>query len=208
MTTLIALALVTALPARVPAPVVTAVAAAVAPPASRAEALEMSGSLPDECLLVRAELPSPVTASGRVPVHLLGEDTARHRCEGWAWVKVRASARSLVTTREVPQGESLAGAVAPAEVEVLQGRPPLEHLPEGARAERSLPAGAAVDESLVRVGPRPGEPVEVVLHAGALSVEAQGRATPCQRGRACALLASGRRVEGEWHDGRIVLELP
>jgi hypothetical protein len=30
----------------------------------------------------------------------------------------------------------------------------------------------------------------------------------CARGRACAVLPSGRRIEGAWHGGRIVVESP
>jgi hypothetical protein len=46
------------------------------------------------------------------------------------------------------------------------------------------------------------------MRAGALSVEQSGRAVPCPRGRACAVLPSGRRVEGRLEDGRILVELP
>jgi hypothetical protein len=50
--------------------------------------------------------------------------------------------------------------------------------------------------------------VVAVIVAGALRVEQQARALPCRAGRACALLPSGRRVEGAWHAGRIVVEAP
>jgi len=208
MTLLFALALAASLPSPVPAAVQAAVQAAAVPPASRARALEMSGSAPAGCEVDRAEVPGAVLASGKVAVHLFGRDESGRSCQGWAWVKVRASAPSLVTTREIAAGESLAGAVAPTEEEVLPGRRLLDRLPEGAVAERPLPAGSPVEESSVHVGPRPGEAVLVVLRTGALTVEQQGRATPCRRGRACALLPSGRRVEGDWHDGRIELGLP
>jgi hypothetical protein len=50
--------------------------------------------------------------------------------------------------------------------------------------------------------------VAVLLRAGTLSIEQRGTAVACRHGRACALLPSGRRVEGDWHGGRIELGTP
>ena len=46
----------------------------------------------------------------------------------------------------------------------------------------------------------------VVLRSGALTVEQRGQSVACRHGHACALLPSGKRVEGVWHEGRIELE--
>jgi hypothetical protein len=206
---LIALALLAlSEPLDVPPPLRAAVSEALALPGARAEILELAGSLPARCTLTRAELPGPITSSGRVAVHLFGAGVPGRSCVGWAWARVRVTAPSLVTTRAVVEGDPLAAAVAVSEREVQPGKAPLSALPEGAIAARALSAGVPLDETLLRVGARPGETVAVVLQAGALSVEQQGRAIACRRGRVCALLPSGRRVEGIWHEGRIVLGSP
>jgi len=191
-----------------PAPVQSAVAAALTLRGARTEVVELSGGLPAGCVLVRAEVRQPVTASGRLPVHLLGSSESGASCAGWAWARVRVMAPSLVTTRSLLEGAPLGGAVSLTEREVSPGRPPLPELPEGATAARDLRPGIALDEPDYRVGPRPGEPVTVLLRAGDLTAEQQGQAIACRRGRACALLPSGHRVEGPWHDGRIELESP
>ena len=203
-----AMAAPSAAAAAAPAAVRDAVRSALALPGARVEVSEIEQALPRECALARAEVPRPVTTSGRVALRLLGSDTTGAPCSKWAWVRVRVSAPSLVTSRTVKEGAPLDGAVTPVEREVVPGRPPFAELPEGARAARALPAGATLDATLVRIGPPPGEPVTVVVRAGELLAEQQGQAVACRRGRACALLPSGRRVEGAWHDGRIQLESP
>ena len=189
-------------------PVRVAVDTALALEGARAEVVDLAGSLPSPCALARAEVQAPIAASGRVAMHLFGADAGGRACEAWAWARVRVRAPSLVTTRALADGDALDGAVAPMEREVQPGRPPLPVLPEGAIAARALPAGAAVADADIRVGARPGETVAVVLREGALTIEQEGRAIACRRGRVCALLPSGRRVEGVWHDGRIVLGSP
>jgi hypothetical protein len=202
-----ALAAVSRPPAEAPA-CAAAVRAALTIPGARAELLQLEQTLRPGCRLAHVEVPRPVAASGRVALRLLGRDAAGAPCQRWAWARVRVSAPSLVTTRSVTEGARLDGAVTPVEREVLPGRPPFAQLPEGATAARALPAGAPLDATLVRIGPPPGEPVTVVVRAGDLVAEQQGEAAACRRGRACAILPSGQRVEGRWHDGRILLESP
>jgi hypothetical protein len=202
------LALALAAAAATADPVQAALDGALAVPGARAELVALRGGAPTGCRVGRAEAPAPLAASGRAAVRLSGADGAGARCEGWAWAEVRVTAPMLATTRVVREGEALEGAVALAVREVAPGRPPFTELPEGAAAARDLPAGAALHPGSVRAGPRPGEPVVAVVVAGALRVEQQARALPCRAGRACALLPSGRRVEGAWHGGRIVVEQP
>jgi hypothetical protein len=57
-------------------------------------------------------------------------------------------------------------------------------------------------------GPRAGTPVKIVVRVGALSVEQLGRIVPCTRDAICAVLPSGKHVEGRLEDGRLVVELP
>jgi hypothetical protein len=121
---------------------------------------------------------------------------------------VRVFAPALIARRAVPEGAPVEPAVASGEREVAAGRPPLSSLPPGAVAARDIPAGVPIEPSHLRVGPRPGEPVAVLLRVGDVAVEETGRALPCARARACALLPSGRRVEGRFDGTRILLESP
>jgi hypothetical protein len=185
-----------------------ALTAALALPGARVELARLEPGAPAGCAVAAAAAPQPVAASGRVALRLSGSTAAGAPCEGWAWARVRVLAPALVVARDVEDGAPLAGAVTPAEREVLPGRAPLAALPPGATAARALRPGLALEGQHVRVGPRPGEPITVVARVGTLSVERPGRAVPCARGRACALLPSGQRVEGALEDGRLVVGSP
>lgn len=203
---LLALGTLAAAAAPISPPVRAAVAEALSVRGARAEVLDLTGALPPGCALARAESPGPISASGRVLLHLVGAGPGGGACGSWAWAQVRVIAPTLVTTRAVAEDAPLEGAVELVEREVAAGRRPLAELPSGARAARALPAGTPLQDASIRVGARPGETVAVLLRAGPLAVEQEGRAIACRRGRACALLPSGRRVEGAWHEGRIVLD--
>ncbi len=184
-----------------------AVEAAIAVPDGRAELLGLEGALP-RCTADVVDAPRPITTSGRTALRLHGHDRSGRACDGWAWARVRVTGPALVTTRAVAEGESLTGAVTTRQREVEPGHPVVTELPEGARATRALPAGAPLDPALIRVGPLPGDAVTVTLLLGYLRVDEEAHATSCRAGRACAVLPSGRRVEGFWHDGRIVIGSP
>ena len=194
-----------AAPAPASAAVREALARALALPGGRVEALDWRPTLPPGCVASAAESPRPLAASGRVALRLSGAGPAGP-CQGWGWARVRVFAPALVAARPLREGEPVAA--ASDEVEVRGGRAPLGALPDGAVAARAIPAGAAIDLGMLRVGPRPGEPVAVLLRAGPLTVEQAARALPCARGRGCALLPSGRRVEGRLESGRILVEMP
>ncbi|HEY8926676.1 MAG TPA: hypothetical protein VIU64_19970, partial [Polyangia bacterium] len=82
-------------------------------------------------------------------------------------------------------------------------------LEAGATADRALVAGQVVETDMVRApGPRPGDPVKVVLVAGALAIEQTGRAVPCARNHNCAVLPSGKHVDGAFVDGRLLVQMP
>jgi flagella basal body P-ring formation protein FlgA len=181
---------------------------AVAVAGARVEVSEWQPSLPAACALARAEPPGPISGSGRVAVRLSGARPGGAPCEGWGWARVRLYAPALVSARSVRAGEPLAGSVATEEREVSAGRPPLSALPDGAMADRPLAAGQVIEPRDLRTGPRPGAPVSVVIRLGSLEVEQPGHAVPCARGRACAVVPSGKRVEGTWRDGRLVVESP
>jgi flagella basal body P-ring formation protein FlgA len=156
----------------------------------------------------RAAPPAPVNGSGRFAVRLAGTGRNGVPCEGWGWARVRLLAPALVAARALRAGEPLDGSVSTEEREVAAGRAPLSALPAGAVAGRALAAGQPIGSRDLRVGARPGAPVTVVVRLGTLEIEQPGHAVPCARGRACAVLPSGRRVEGDWRDGRLVVESP
>jgi hypothetical protein len=204
----LALALSLSLPApEAPAPVRAALSRALALPGARLEIASWQATLPPGCAAAGAEALRPVVASGPAALRLVGRASGAP-CEGWGWARVRVFAPSLVASRPLREGEAVAPASSPAELEVLPGRTPLAALPSGAVASRPIAAGAPIEPTSLRVGPAPGEPVAVVLRVGDVAVEQTGRALPCARGRACALLPSGRRVEGSFEGGRISVEAP
>jgi hypothetical protein len=53
-----------------------------------------------------------------------------------------------------------------------------------------------------------GETVKVIVMSGPLAIEVQGRAISCGAGRLCAVLPSGRHVEGHLQEGRLLVDVP
>lgn len=192
--------------AAVPRAVEEALSRSLVPPATRVALIDYRPTLATGCVLVRAELARPVAGSGRIPVRLAGRDADGAPCLGWAWTEVRVFGPRLVTTRALREGERLAGAVRQEEREIVPGRPAVTALEAEATAAHPLAAGVEVEPGHLRVGPRPGDAVTVVVRLGSLAVEQPGRSVPCSRGRACAVLPSGRRVAGTFHDGRLQVE--
>ncbi|ACG73732.1 conserved hypothetical protein [Anaeromyxobacter sp. K] len=184
-----------------------AVAAALAPDGARARVEALRGGA-SGCAPAAFRALRPVLASGETPLQVDGRDGAGRPCRSFAWAAVRVTGPALRTTRAVAGGEPLAGAVEPAEAERLPGRSPLAGLPPGARAARALASGTLLAGTDVRAGPAPGAPVQVVVRAAGLEITREARVVPCVRGRACALLPGGRRVEGRLQDGRILVEVP
>ena len=191
-----------------------ALTAAATVPGSRVEVLGVDGTHTGCPIAVpeRVEVSRDVTGSGRVAVKLIGAVRAGGTpCEAWSWVRFRLVARVPVATRSVRAGEALAGATRLDEREIKTGHTPADTavLEAGALADRTLVAGQVVEADLVRsAGPRPGEPVKVVLVAGALAIEETGRAVPCARNHNCAVLPSGRHVDGTFVDGRLLVQMP
>lgn len=191
-----------------PAPVVEAFDRAVPIPGARVEIADFRPELVARCTVIRAELPAPLAGSGRIAVRLTGTLPEGGPCDGWGWAVVRVLAPVLVAHRAVPVGSPLLDAVAPGERELLPGRTPLSRLPAGAVAGRPLAAGQVLDDRDLRSGPGLGDAVTVLIRLGGLRVEQVGRAVPCSRGHACAQMPSGKRVEGTWRDGRLLVEAP
>jgi hypothetical protein len=172
-------------------------------PGARVFAAGFTPPLPQGCAPRAFSLAQPVTGSARVAVRL-----HEPGCPHWAWLRVEVWARVAVTTRPVRMGESLDEALAFEEREVRSGHVPW--LPAaGARAKRDLPRGAIIEPPHVAgVTLTAGATVKVVVTTGALAVETQGRAVGCGPGRACAVLPSGRHVEGRLENGCLFVEVP
>lgn len=175
---------------------------AVALPGAKLDLLswEPDGS----CTPLSAEVRQPIRGSGRVAVRLQGSD-----CDGWAWARVRVVAPALVAVRAIPSGGAFEGSLECRNLEVRSGRAPLAALPAGAVAARVVSEGTVIEARHVGDDrPAPGEKVPVVVRTGALQLEQQGRLVPCGREKTCAQLPGGKKVEGRWEDGSLVVELP
>jgi flagella basal body P-ring formation protein FlgA len=156
------------------------------------------------CKATEVTLPRPIEGSGRYAVKLAGGG-----CRGWAWLRVDVYAQVPVTSRAVHEGESLEDAVTLVERLVTPGNLP-PSLGAGSVATRPLPRGRALLAADVQqsTGGGGGGAVKVVVRSGALAVVTAGRLVPCGGGRTCAVLASGKHVEGQLEDGRLVVEVP
>ncbi len=193
------------------APVVRhALERALATPGARLDsAVEERGSTrPLDCRVTEAEVAQPIEASGRLAVKISGRAAHGGHCDSWIWVRVRVVAPVAVATRALRAGDSLENAYDTEERELRAGHAPAAIGPSSvvtrAVAAGQILDGAAVGEPTLRLG----EVVKVVVVSGALMIEQTGRGAPCLRGRSCAVLASGKQVEGELVDGRLVVETP
>jgi flagella basal body P-ring formation protein FlgA len=224
------------MPRKTPSPVLLSMAALAAstllaspargddtPPAVQ-QRLQAALALPDARLTVRSYRPTSAAAacavddaavdkqidgSGRYPVKVQGRG-----CSGWAWADVVVKADVLVTTRSLRPGERLAGATTRVEREIRAGRQPLtasagdDGLAQ-ARTTRPLGRGQVVERSHVQeAGAATTGPVKVVIRAGDLTITQTGRLVSCGRGRACAVMPSGKHLEGTLTGGQLFVETP
>jgi flagella basal body P-ring formation protein FlgA len=161
----------------------------------------------------RVEVSHPVDGSARAAIKLVAASRrgAAAPCEAWSWVRFRVLARVPVAIRSVRAGDALASATRLDEREIKVGRVPADAaaVSGGAVADRALVAGQIVEADAVRAaGPRAGEPVKIVLVSGSLAIEQMGRAVPCAKNHNCAVLPSGKHVDGTFVDGRLRVEMP
>ena len=159
---------------------------------------------PANCHIRSASIPQPLEGSGRVAIKYVGQG-----CSGFAWADVQVWAEVPVTTRAIAKGGPLAGAIAKTPREIRRGQNPF--IPTAnAVANRPLPAGIVV--TVRDVGPSgesAGGMIRVMVVSGSLAVATQGRRIACGTGRLCAVLPSGKRVEGVLDaEERLVVELP
>jgi flagella basal body P-ring formation protein FlgA len=183
---------------------------ALAAPGARLDSVveERSAARSNDCRAVTAEVTRPIDGSGRVALKITGRSLHGQSCDGWTWVRVRVVAPVMVTARAVREGERVAGATVSEERELRAGHEPATVGPASV-AVRAIAAGQMIEASQISEPTlRAGEAVKVLVVSGAVAIEQSGRAVPCTRGRSCAMLASGRRVEGDLVDGRLVVESP
>jgi flagella basal body P-ring formation protein FlgA len=161
-------------------------------------------TLSGQCRVASASVPRPIDGSGRVAVKVSGRG-----CSGWGWAEVQVWAETSVTTRVVRAGERLGSGVTVAEREIRPGHLPFI-APDDAIASHTLPLGAAIGPTDVsRTSVTVGDPIKIVFVSGSVAIETQGRRTTCFRARDCAVLASGKHVEGHIDDnGRLIVEVP
>jgi hypothetical protein len=189
--------------ANLPSEVSEVLSRALAVPAARIVPLGWEPHLPAGCVLRQSALSGAVTGSGRLPVKLYGQG-----CMGWGWVRFEVWAPTAFTTRPVRAGERLEPALAVEDREIRSGHVGIVP-PPGALAARDLPRGSVLQASdIAGATTAAGEAVKVIVMSGLLAIEVQGRAIACGIGRTCAVLPSGRHVEGHLQDGQLLVDLP
>jgi hypothetical protein len=188
-----------------------ALASALTIPGARADivSLEKTGG---DCVTdgptTRMEAARPIDGSGRVALKLTGVRSTGRSCEVWAWARIKVFAAVPVARRAIRAGEGLADAVRTEEREIKPGHVPAT-VTAASIAERSLGAGQMIEAEAVRApGPRAGETVKVLIVSGALVIEQLGRVVSCGRGHVCAVLPSGKHIEGTLENGRLKVDLP
>lgn len=159
---------------------------------------------PKDCEIQSALVTQPILGSGRVPVRYSG----RH-CTGLAWAEVKVWVDMAVTIRPVAKGQPLAGSIRRVEFEVRRGQLPFWPRDE-AVASRPLLSGVRITERDVDgINRESGSHVKVVVTNGSLAVTTEGRRIACGHGRMCAVLPSGKRVEGSLDEAdRLIVEMP
>ncbi len=192
----------------VPASVQAALEAATTIPEARVDVIGFAPKVQPGCRAEYAEIGRPLEGSGRVAVKLTGQLVGGAPCTGWAWATVRVFAPVLVATRALRQGESLDAATERVEREIPAGRKVLASA-SGVTTARAIVRGAVIEAAFTRsTGPQAGAPIKVVVALGSVQVEQTGRWAACGKDRACAVLPSGKHVEGTLVDGRLLVTLP
>ncbi len=185
-----------------------AVAAALTVPEATARLVATSVRVPDGCRVSQGQVDRPLTSSGTLTMKLQGATRRGGVCEGWARVVVSVTAPVLVTTRVVRPGESLDAVTEVQWRELTPGLRPAS-TQTGAVAARTLMAGQVLDVNAVRAErAHAGGQVKVVVRVGTLTVEQMGRVVSCGPGRSCAVLPSGKHVEGNMQNDRLVVMAP
>lgn len=155
------------------------------------------------CDATSATVNRPVDGSGKYAVKLTGKG-----CTAWAWLKVDVWAQVPVTKRLVREGERLDDAVNFVERQITAGRAPVSLTAESVASHPIARGQAVMPNDVKKTSGNAGETVKVLVQSGALAIETSGRLVNCGREKTCAVLASGKHVEGRLVDGRLLVEIP
>lgn len=102
---------------------------------------------------------------------------------------------------------ALAGSTTVTRARVNARRPTASASVPPARAPApAAPAPATTPPAAPK--PAMGTSVHVVVVAGALTIEEVGHVVPCSRDAVCAVVPSGKHVEGEMVDGKLFVVAP
>jgi hypothetical protein len=177
-------------------------------PGARATVTEYRPTLPAGCAATGAVALASPDLSGRLMLRLSGTAGSGGSCDGFATARAQLLGPVYVVTKAVARGAPLADAVT-VEERPVQGLPSrVNDLTPGATAAQTLPPGTVLEVRHVAAqGPKAGDKVTIVLRSGAITLTQEGRLAPCIPGRSCAVLPTGRRVEGQLVDGRLVVEV-
>jgi hypothetical protein len=186
----------------IPAPVTEAVQKAAAVPGATVT-LSAYRAAPASCVATEARVERPYFVSGEVMARFTGTD-ARGVCNGAAMVHATVRAELWVAAKSARAGEPIEAIRAEREVRTE----PLLELPQGARAAKAIAAGSIIDANTLQDAAGPsGSHIQIELRDGSLRIATAGRVTPCSRGKSCAVLESGKHVEGLVQDGVLVVEV-
>jgi hypothetical protein len=186
-----------------PAPVQAALDGAIAISGARVVATSYTTSASRPCAATSATIGRPVDGSGKYAVKLAGTG-----CTAWAWLKVDVWAQVPVTTRLVREGERLDDAVTFVERQITAGRAPVALSAESVASHPLARGQTLMPADVKRSSGNAGDTVKVLVTSGALAIETQGRLVSCGRDKTCAVLTSGKHVEGRLSEGRLIVEMP
>ena len=157
---------------------------------------------PASCVAREARVERPYFASGEVMARFTGEDS-KGPCNGAALVHATVRAQVWVAAKAAKTGDAIEAIKAERELRAE----PLTDLPQGARAARPIAAGSIIDAASLQDAAGPvGGKIGIELRDGALRVATEGRVVPCGRGRSCAVLQSGKHVEGQVQNGILLVQ--
>lgn len=164
--------------------------------------------LPRGCKALAAVVDRPIQGSGTLVAKLNGQNREQETCAGWVRADVTVTAPVMIAARVLRAGEPLDLATTVEWREIGPGATPA--VPRaGAFAARTLMAGQVLDAASVRADRlASGGQVKVTVRSGGVTIEQSGRLVSCGADRTCAVLPSGKHVEGVMEDGRLVVRAP
>jgi hypothetical protein len=185
----------------IPQAVASSVKTAAGVPGATVE-LSNYRAAPATCVAREASVERPYFTSGEVMARFTGEDS-KGPCNGAALVHATVRAQVWVAAKAAKTGDPIEAMKAERELRAE----PLADLPQGARAAKAIAAGSIIDAASLQDAAGPvGSKIGIELRDGALRVATEGRVVPCGRGKSCAVLQSGKHVEGQVQNGILLVQ--